>query len=106
MKEFNTCPDCGVNIGEYHQNGCDVERCPECGGQMLGCDCEISMPRIIWDGNWPGVKECQEFGWYSKMVPGYGWVECAKEDDGASEDLNRLVSSCKWDKNLARFVKR
>lgn len=35
------CHDCAAIKGEYHALGCDVERCPACGGQLwFGCECE------------------------------------------------------------------
>lgn len=34
------CHDCGAIKGEFHVEGCDVERCAGCGGQRFGCDCE------------------------------------------------------------------
>jgi hypothetical protein len=50
------------------------------------------------------VSECREFGWYAKLVEGQGWVSCGKNDDGASEDLNRLYIDAVWDAELRRFV--
>lgn len=39
------CHDCGVEGGELHILGCDVEQCPECGLQLLGCDHTVDMRR-------------------------------------------------------------
>lgn len=36
------CHDCNITAGGYHHPGCDVERCPKCKGQLIGCNCDIS----------------------------------------------------------------
>ena len=37
--ETVNCHDCNVAPGNYHHPGCDWERCANCGGQLIGCDC-------------------------------------------------------------------
>ena len=34
------CYDCNALSGHFHHWGCDDERCPVCGGQLISCDCE------------------------------------------------------------------
>jgi hypothetical protein len=34
------CHDCGIPDGALHHPGCDVERCPKCHGQAIGCGCD------------------------------------------------------------------
>jgi hypothetical protein len=34
------CGDCEVIQGELHLDGCDIEMCPRCFGQFLGCECK------------------------------------------------------------------
>ncbi len=34
------CGDCGVQQDELHLPGCDLEQCPRCHEQAIGCECE------------------------------------------------------------------
>jgi hypothetical protein len=33
------CSDCAVKLGEFHDPGCDMERCPVCLRQRISCGC-------------------------------------------------------------------
>jgi hypothetical protein len=104
---MKTCPDCGVNPGENHKSGCDVERCPACGRQRLSCGCRTKRKPLPWTGEWPGVAECREFGWYAYCPgDGSGWHPCTKDHPGAKEDLNLLYVQARWNPRLGRFVRR
>jgi len=49
-EESGRCHDCGIAHGNYHHPGCDVERCPVCGGQLISCCCEESFE--VKDPDW------------------------------------------------------
>lgn len=34
------CTACGVKVGEFHDDDCELEECPRCHGRLLQCDCE------------------------------------------------------------------
>lgn len=37
--DLKSCHDCAAKPGELHEYGCDTERCPFCGGQLITCGC-------------------------------------------------------------------
>lgn len=101
----DNCPYCGAEPGKRHVDDCTVELCPDCGGQYIICDHKGKREtRLPWTGEWPGVAECREFGWYAKMVLGKGWVPCDEKEPGATEDLNRLRTDAIWSEKDQRFI--
>ena len=112
--ELHNCPDCDVKPGEKHDFGCDVERCPVCGGQLTTCKCVglDCAERMAWTGEWPGVADCQRLGFWCYEDPSgygnpamhYGHIPCDKDHPDAREDLNRLYDDCRWDRATKQFI--
>ena len=58
--ELDNCFSCKVVAGKPHKKKCDIERCSECGGQKLGCECTNHDKQFArWTGFWPGELECK-----------------------------------------------
>lgn len=61
------CHDCGAREGEFHKPGCDMERCPFCGGQLISCECAYKQLGIdVSPGTWAynhGLTEEQAKAW-------------------------------------------
>lgn len=106
-KKEGCCPDCGAEVGQPHKGGCDIERCPECGGQRLSCGCITDLPDLPWTGTFPGKAEAAELGFWCKWggLPD-GWVQCDSTDLMAIPDLNRLYTECKWNKETRKLEKQ
>lgn len=111
------CHDCTCQVGEHHVPGCDMERCPKCGMQLISCGCFVKFRSgLNEDGDpidesteyfdeeefakyptekWSGIgyeKEmllCEQEGWYNYFD--YGWIRCSADHPEASHDINRAV---------------
>lgn len=80
---------------------------------------ELNGGRLVWTGEWPGVVECREFGFWCYNDPDgygnpdmhYGHIPCGPDHPRATENLNRLASdevvwSIPEGRNLLREVLR
>jgi hypothetical protein len=67
MAKRKTCGDCGTKEGQLHILGCDMERCPFCGNQLISCQCGYKKLGIdISPGSWAyshGLTEAQQEDW-------------------------------------------
>lgn len=59
------CHDCRCKEGELHMLGCDMEKCPFCGGQLISCNCRYELLGFKYDFSHPTCglpKEIYENG--------------------------------------------
>jgi hypothetical protein len=106
-KKTEVCPECDAQPGEYHNDGCDVARCANCGGQFIFCPCESPENSCPWTGQWPGEAECDEFGWFAIRDPnGGGYIPCSRNTPDAGPDINRLYTDAIWDRKARRWTRR
>lgn len=115
---MNSCPDCAAEIGERHDDGCDVARCLATGGQRLQCDPDEqdhghnvdgfmwSCAPDVWTGEWPGEEDCRRLGFWCTDPQFPPMRPCAPDHPGAFPDLNRLVPECEWDPVMQRWELR
>jgi len=59
MADKGICHDCNCKEGELHMPGCDMERCPFCGGQLISCECRYTKLGFDydWDKEFSGLPE-------------------------------------------------
>lgn len=95
LLEFqDTCPDCGVAVGQSHlkdsvDGGCDIARCLVTGQQRLMCDRDHDCGHDLWEGVLPGPLNCYRLGWM--LGPG-------------DPDLRRLYTKGMWDARQRTWV--
>ena len=63
LLDLNCCGDCGAEEGMFHDWGCDMERCPFCGGQLISCECPYEYFGLNGEEE---LTEKQEEEWYIK----------------------------------------
>lgn len=81
---MRNCGDCGAKPGQFHTPGCDMERCPMCGGQSISCHCiyvengmdpdrlEETHPEIYVGGPTKEMEAVWDAKWAAKRIPWSG----------------------------------
>jgi hypothetical protein len=98
-EEDRRCPDCQVEPGVEHLDGCDWATCLQCGGQRLMCGPDgHAVGRDVWTGMDHAERAAREFGWFTqdRCAEGLGFVPCEETAPGARPDLSRVHVEAEW----------
>jgi hypothetical protein len=113
MNDRATCHDCGVREGQLHEPGCDMERCPFCGRQLITCGCayehfypktyrwEWGRPARFTDADREHAKSCTLADWTCETcaaleAKGTNGLPASVYFDGLHDE-----QAAEWDRRLA-----
>jgi len=107
MPDFETCPDCRVEIGQTHLHDCDITRCKTHGVQFFKChlveESDMCVP-TKFDGYFPGTQEATQRGWYVFQNNENKWEACGPDHADATPDINRVMKELTWTSDLEKFI--
>lgn len=95
--EGRPCHDCNVGPGQPHHDGCDVERCPTCGRQMLGC-----LDPGVDDAGHELAKQLAEMQGY----PPCGWQYLASNVEADDDPIVKVLWKDEGDFGFISTVRR
>lgn len=102
------CGDCGRMEGEIHMAGCDMERCPWCGGQLISCGCPHRVLRLRGDKTLTG-RQAERFAGLLEAkgrVPYVRWPLLCARCGGKQPTLYRSeVGAGDWDRYVQMDVR-
>lgn len=78
------CHDCGVETGQFHERGCDVEECPFCHQALILCDCSYKHLGLDPEQEpirFKGLNEEQQEKW-DKILREKGLIPYGSETPG------------------------
>lgn len=82
---YDHCSDCGAVRGQHHKSGCDMEKCPRCGGQLISCECVTSIVNNDDSDNDDGKPKEQDYD-----------LPRSLDSSDAGRRLSRVISLLKF----------
>lgn len=111
------CHDCDAKEGEIHEYGCDMEVCPICGGQLLGCEClektkgllPFRIPYLLIPNmcrlcgkQWPDFFKVSDKTWKKYVIPPLQKKVLCKD---CYQEMKKLFPNCNHHHTLNKNYK-